>query len=130
MLMNHKAPDTPPSEGLDFAKEIARLAADNHADDVVVLDLRGMTSIADFFVLGTGTSDRQMRAVIDQIEDYGDRVGQKRFGLSGYDSASWILADYVDVVVHLFDRASRQFYDLEMLWGDAPRVEWQRPLSA
>lgn len=128
--MNHAESTTDPAEGLGFAKEIARLAADHHAEDVVVLDLRGMTSIADFFVIGTGTSDRQMRAVIDQVEVYGDRVGQQRFGLSGYDSASWILADYVDVVVHLFDRPSRQFYDLEMLWGDAPRIEWQRTLSA
>lgn len=118
------------TEGLDFAREVARIAAENHAEDVVVLDLRGMTSIADFFVIGTGTSDRQMRAVIDHVEIHGDRMGQKRFGISGYDSACWILADYVDVVFHLFDRQSRQYYDLEMLWGDAPRVEWQRPLSA
>ncbi len=122
--------NTTSDDGLSLAKEIARIAADNHTDDVVVLDLRGLTSIADFYVIGTGTSDRQMRAVIDQVEEYGDRIGQKRFGLSGYDSATWMLADYVDVVLHLFDRAHRQYYDLELLWGDAPRVEWQRPLSA
>jgi ribosome-associated protein len=116
--------------GVEFAKALARIADENHCDDVVILDLRGLSAVADFFLIGTGTSDRQMRAVVDQMEEYGRRVGQKRYGLSGYDSASWVLADYVDVVVHLFDPQKRGYYDLEMLWGDAPRVEWRRSASA
>jgi len=110
--------------GLEFAREVARLVDSNRAEDVVILDLRGLSSVTDFFVIGTGTSDRQMRAIIDQIKDYGERVGQVRFGLSGYDTATWVLADYIDVVVHLFDPQRRQYYDLELLWGDAPRVDW------
>src|SRR5512138_703431 len=105
--------------GLEFAKEAARIAEDMRAEDVVILDLRGISSVADFFVIGTGTSDRQMRAVADQIEEYGRGVGQKPYGVSGYDSPSWLLLDYVDVVVHLFDPAKRHYYDLELLWGDA-----------
>ncbi len=116
--------------GIDFARELARIADENHCDDVVVLDLRGLSSVADFFIIATGTSDRQMRAVVDQMEHYGKRIGQRRYGLSGYDSPSWVLADYVDVVVHLFDPSKRAYYDLELLWGDAPRVEWRRSVSA
>ena len=109
--------------GLEFAKAVARIAGERHAEEVVVLDLRGLSAVTDFFVIGTGTSDRQMRAIIDEVEAFGDRVGQRRFGLSGYDSATWLLADYVDVVLHLFDGPRREYYDLELLWGDAPRVD-------
>ena len=124
--------DQPPAavSGQQFAKEVARLAHDNRAEDVVVLDLRGLSSVTDFFVIGTGTSDRQMRAIIDRIEEYGKRVGQTRFGLSGYDNATWVLADYIDVVIHLFDAQRRQYYDLELLWGDAPRIDWRQSASA
>lgn len=95
-----------------------------------MLDLREVTAIADFFVICTGTSDRQMRAIVDNIDEYAEKIGQKRFGLAGYETAQWILADYVDVVIHVFDAERRLFYDLELLWGDAPRVDWQRPSKA
>ena len=74
-------------EGQEFAIEAARVVHDHRAENVVVLDLRGLTSIADFFVICTGTSDRQMQAVVDHIDEFGRRVGQKRFGLAGYDAA-------------------------------------------
>lgn len=117
-------------DGLNFAIEAARIAEDNHAEDVVVLDLRGISSVADFFVIGTGTSERQMQAVVDHVEEFGRKVGQKPYGYSGRDSDSWVLADYVDVVVHMFSPDKRRYYDLELLWGDAPRVEWQRAATA
>ena len=113
-------------DGRQFAIEAARIAEDNHIEDLVVLDLRGISSIADFFVIGTGTSQRQMLATVDDIEAYGRKVSQKPYGYSGRDSDGWVLADYVDVVVHIFSRERRRYYDLELLWGDAPRVEWQR----
>jgi ribosome-associated protein len=116
--------------GLDFAKQAARIAEEMHAEEVLILDLRGLSSVADFFVIGTGTSDRQMRAVADAIEDYGKTVGQKPYGVSGYDSPSWLLVDYVDVVIHLFEPSKRRYYDLELLWGDAPRIEWQQAVTA
>lgn len=111
-------------DATEFARRIARLAAENRSEDVTILDLRGLTSIADFFVIATGTSDRQMRAVADAVEELGDQLGWHRYGISGYDSASWLLADYVDVVIHLFDAQHRHYYDLELLWGDAPRIAW------
>ncbi len=116
--------------GAEFAQAVARIADDSRAEDVVILDLRGLCSVADFFVIATGTSDRQMRAIVDQIEEYSDQLGQKRFGLSGYDSPAWVLADYVDVVIHLFSADRRQYYDLELLWGDAPHIDWRRSASA
>jgi len=116
--------------GLEFAKEAARIAEEMHAEEVLILDLRGLSSVADFFVIGTGTSDRQMRAIADEIEQYGRGVGQKPYGRSGYDSPTWLLIDYVDVVIHLFDPAKRHYYDLELLWGDAPRIEWQQAVTA
>lgn len=116
----------PTVTGLEFAKQLARLAADNRAEDVIVLDLRSLSAIADFFVIATGTSDRQMRAVADQAEKYGRTVGQRVYGRSGYENATWLLVDYVDVVLHLFDAERRAYYDLELLWGDAPRIDWQR----
>lgn len=109
---------------LEFAKAVARLAADNRAEDVVILDLRNLSSIADFFVIATGSSDRQMRAIADQVKEYGAHLGQRLFGRSGYENATWLLVDYVDVVLHLFDAERRQYYDLELLWGDAPRIAW------
>ncbi len=113
------------AEALEFAIAVARLAADHRTEDVVVLDLRGLSSVADFFVLGTGTSERQMRAALERIDEYA--AGIKRSLLTPLDrrSASWLLADYVDVVVHLFDREHRSYYDLDGLWGDARRVPWQ-----
>ena len=120
----------PAVTGLEFANQVAVIADENRAEDVVILDLRGICSVADYFIIATGTSDRQMRAVADQIETYGRTVGQHPYGLSGYDTATWLLVDYVDVVIHLFDESRRKYYDLELLWGDAPRIDWQRSASA
>jgi len=113
-----------------FAIELARIAGENKAEDVVLLDLRGISSLADFVVIATGTSDRQMRSVIDQTVEYGRKIGERAFGVEGYDHGVWILADFIDVVFHIFGRTFREYYDLELVWGDAPRVEWARSESA
>ena len=106
-----------------FALFAARLARDRHCTDIAVLDLHGVSPAADFFVIATGTSDRQMRSLADEISQEGRKTGFARFGRAGYDQAHWILLDYVDVVVHLFTEEYRQYYDLEMLWADAERVK-------
>jgi len=89
-----------------------------------VLDLRGLSGLTDFFVIGTGSSDRQMHAVLDHIADHARAVDRRPFGIADTRTARWVLADYVDVVIHLFDAEHREYYDLDGLWGDAPRVEW------
>lgn len=119
-----------PEDACEFAVAVARLVAEMKTTDVQVLDLRGLSSLADFFVVGTGTSDRQMHAVLGKVEDRARQMQRRPFKVSDSQSASWILADYVDVVVHLFDREHRDYYDLDGLWGDAPRVNWEPDASA
>ncbi len=91
--------------------------------NVVVLDVSGISPVTDFFVIGTGTSARQMRAVADAVEDAGREQDHRPINRSIDDN--WILLDYVDVVLHVFSEESRHFYDLESLWGEAKRVEWK-----
>jgi ribosome-associated protein len=120
-----ETPQNSADDALEFAIAAARVAAENKTEDVEVLDLRGLSTFADFFVLGTGTSDRQMHAVVDLVEEYARGVGRTPFRVADSRSAHWILSDYVDVVLHLFDAQHRDYYDLSNLWGDAPRIPWQ-----
>ena len=117
-------------ESLQFAMELARIAFGNKSDDALVLDLRGISQVTDFTVIATGSSNRQMRAVADAVIEYGKKVGQRPYGCAGYESASWIVIDYVDVVFHVFIQSYREYYDLELLWGDAPRISWAKSESA
>ena len=115
-----------------LAVTMARTCAENRCRDVAVLDLRGLSPVTDFFVLATGTSARQMRAVADRAVDAARDMGERPCGAEGIDMAEgpeqarWLLVDYFDVVVHIFTQESRAYYDLELLWGDASRVNWQR----
>lgn len=109
-----------------FAIEAARLLNDFNCDDVLVLDVRGLSELTNFVILGTGTSDRQMRSLADDVEKLGEPLGFERYGHERDAAATWIVADFVEVVVHLFEPATRGHYDLEMLWGDAPKVKWRR----
>ncbi len=105
-----------------FALAAAKVAAERHCSDITVLDLRGKSPATDYFVIATGTSDRQMRTVADEICEAARERGLQRFGRAGYEQARWILLDYVDVVIHIFDSEYRDYYDLELLWGDADRL--------
>lgn len=117
----------PAAEAIAFAVNAARIAAELRTEDVTVLDLRGLSTLADVFVLGTGTSDRQMRAVLDRLERHARSLGRKPLCPPDRRSTTWVLADYVDVVIHLFDPEHRDYYDLDGLWGDAPRIDWEPP---
>jgi len=108
-----------------FAIEAARLAANTRCHSVVVLDVRNLSPVTDFFVLATGTSPRQMRTVADDIEEMGDGRNFRPIARSGYEGDTWILTDYVDVLVHIFSDEARLFYDLDNLWGDARKLEWK-----
>ena len=109
-----------------LAIEAARLACDSHCEDIVVLDLRGISPVTDYFVIATGTSPRQMRSVADDIAGFGKSIGQPVWQKAGMDSSQWVLLDFVDLVVHLFDSQARGYYDLELMWGEAPHVKWKR----
>ena len=118
------APAGPASE-LDTARpralDIAQAGLDKKAEDVVVLDVRGLTSYADYVVLMTADSDRQAGAIADAVDERLKERGATKVGVEGYEGGRWILIDYGDVVAHVFNRESRGFYDLEGLWADAPR---------
>ena len=108
----------------EFALAAARIAESRHSTNVIVLDLRGISPATDYYVIATGTSDRQMRTVADEISTAGREQGFPRFGRAGYDQARWILLDFVEVVVHIFDSEGRDYYDLELLWGDAKKIDY------
>lgn len=109
---------------LQLATAAARVAIDNRASDVIILDVSGQTAIFDYFVLATGTSRRQLHAISEEIDDVlENELSDKRLGIEGYGSGNWIVLDYGSVVVHLFDDDTRQYYDLESLWADAEPVD-------
>ena len=107
----------------EFVEAAAKIAHSRHCSDIVVLDLSGKSPATDYFVIATGTSNRQIRTVADEISEMAREHKYKRFGRAGYEQARWVLLDYVDVVIHIFDSEYRNFYDLELLWGDAERIE-------
>src|SRR6266702_7627286 len=115
------APDPSRPRALD----IAQAGLDKKAEDVLVLDVRGLTSYADYFVLMTAESDRQAGAIADAVDEKLKAQGASKVGVEGYESGRWILVDYGDVVAHVFSREARGFYDLEGLWADAPRFAVQ-----
>jgi len=118
------------TSAVQFAVELSRIAHDMKSENVVALDLRGISPVTDFVVICTGRSDRQMRALSEHVIEYGRKIGQKPYGFCGQDSAAWIVVDFVDVVMHVFAKPFRDYYDLELLWGDAPHLEWARSESA
>ncbi len=102
-----------------FVNKVAKLALSKKAESVLSLDLRGLTTTCDFFVICEGTSDVHVRAIADTVVDGMKDVGEKAWHVEGYDARKWILIDYVNVVVHVFDNETRDYYQLERLWGDA-----------
>ncbi len=95
------------------------------AEEIIILDLRGIAEFADTFIICTGTSDIQVRAIADAVIEQGKGDGQRPLHIEGYDQRKWILIDFVDVVVHVMQPDERTFYGLERLWGDAPYHEIQ-----
>lgn len=115
-----------PANPADFDERIRwalHAAAEKKAIDLTVLDLRGVATFTDFFILATGANKRQMQAIADEIVDQLKRRGSRAARVEGYQGAEWILVDYGDFIVHVFDEKSRRFYDLEYLWREAKRLD-------
>ncbi|HEY6101532.1 MAG TPA: ribosome silencing factor [Anaeromyxobacter sp.] len=112
-----------PDTARPTAVAIAKAGLDKKAEDVTVLDVRGLTSYADYFVVMTADSDRQASAIADHVEDAMKKLGVSKVNVEGYETGRWILVDYGDVVAHVMNKESRGFYDLEGLWADAPRFQ-------
>jgi len=110
---------------LERACLCARVASEHKARDIVVLDMRGLTDLYDYFVLATGLSRRQIHTITEEVDSALHEQGDLRLSVEGYESSKWVVQDYGDVVVHVFNPDTRLYYSLEDLWADAPRVDWE-----
>ena len=110
-------------ENFETARLVARIADDFRGKDILLLDMRPITPIVDFFIVVTATSQRQMKALGEEVARVMKKRGQQRLGEEGTDGDGvWVLQDFGDVVLHVFTSEGRELYDLEGLWADAPRV--------
>ena len=115
-----------PGGALERAMVAARTAELNRGKDIVILDTRGLTPVFDYFVLASGTSRRQLHAMSEEIDHaLEEGMGDKRMGIEGYVESRWILLDYGDIVIHLFEPETREYYGLEHLWAEAKRVPFE-----
>ena len=115
------------AKALDRAKLAARIADDNRAKEILLLDLRQATPLIDFFVIASANSRRQANAIASEIDQEMKKLGEMKLGMEGTEEGRWILIDYADFVVHLFAEDARGYYALEEIWGDAEQVEWRDP---
>jgi ribosome-associated protein len=120
----------PTLAALQRALLAAQTAEENRGRDIKILDVRELTTIFDYFVVATGTSRRQLHAISDEIDRvFQAELGDRRMGVEGYDESRWILLDYGDIVVHVFDDETRAYYGLEELWAHAKRVPYEPRLA-
>jgi len=112
-----------PDPSRDTALAVARAGLEKKAEDIIVFDVRGLSSYADYLVLLTADSDRQAGAIADHVDQQLKEAGHAKIAVEGYETGNWIIVDYGDVVTHVMGRETRVFYDLEGLWADAPRIE-------
>ncbi len=109
----------------------ARAADDKLADDIVIIDVGGVLAITDHFLITSGRNARQVRAISEEIEEQLTILGgPKPLRIEGRDEYQWLLMDYGDFIVHVFDAQTRDYYDLERLWSDQPRVPWSPSATA
>lgn len=116
-----------------MSKELLQLAAkaadDKRAEEIVALNMQGISLVSDYFLICHGNSDKQVQAIARAIKETADENGQNVRRMEGFDEARWILVDLGDVVAHVFHRDERGYYNLERLWGDAPREDIQIELT-
>ena len=114
------------SSALHRACLAARIASDNTGRDILVLDMRPCTPLFDFFVIATGASRRQVHSITEEVDAGLRAEGDTRIGIEGYEASKWVVQDYGDVVVHVFDPDTRDYYKLDELCADAKKVDWER----
>jgi ribosome-associated protein len=113
----------PDPDQLARARLLAHAALDRKAEDLIALDMRGLTSLADTFLIASGGSDRQVKAIADAVLDAARAAGIRALGAEGLDEGRWALLDFGDAIFHVFQENLRGHYDLERLWSDAPRLD-------
>jgi len=122
----HPTTEEPITDARQRADIAATAAGAKKGDDIVVLDVGDIIAITDVFVIASGTNRRQVRTIVEEVEhQIAEQAGVKPVSVEGLEDASWVLLDYGDLVVHVFLDETRAYYDLERLWGDAPRLTWE-----
>ena len=114
-----------PADNRDMAIAAAQAASNKKAYDVLVLDMRDVFILTDYFVICSGNTDRQVRSIQEAIEENLAAKGIKPVRREGEQHRRWVLLDYVDIVVHIFRKEEREYYEIERLWKDAPLVDWE-----
>ncbi len=114
-----------PLESIEKARSAVRAALDKKAKDVLVLELKDLSIMADYFVICSGESTTHVRSIVDNIEEKLRQESIRPAGVEGYNLSRWVLMDYSDVIVHVFEEETRAFYELEKLWLDAPVIEME-----
>lgn len=111
---------------LEDSKKMAKLVIealeDKKAEDIKIIDISGVSVLADYFIIANGTNTNQVQAMIDNVEETLGKAGYTPKQIEGYNTANWVLMDYTDVIVHVFDKENRLFYDLERIWRDGKEV--------
>lgn len=110
------------TEAFDMVKAAAAALSDKKAIDIKVIDIGEISIMADYFIIASGNNPNQIQAMCDNVKEQLGRAGYDYKQIEGYDSANWILMDYRDVIIHIFDKDSRSFYDLERIWSDGKDV--------
>ena len=109
------------------AKKMALMAVDalddKKANDISIIDIEKISTLADYFIIASGTNRNQVQAMCDEVDERLGKAGFEPKHIEGYNSANWILLDYGDIVIHLFDEENRLFYDLERIWRDGIKIE-------
>lgn len=108
---------------LETAKAAVKALDSKKGVDIALMDISGVTTLGDYFVVASGTSTTQVKALADEVDEQLSKLGLEPRRVEGYQSANWILLDYYEVIVHIFLEETREFYSLERLWSDAPRVD-------
>lgn len=111
------------SESREMVKLIHHALEEKKASDITVIDIAGVSCLADYFVITNGENSNQVQAMADSVDEAMTKAGHACRGMEGYAAANWILLDYGDVVVHIFSRDDRRFYDLERIWRDGKVIE-------
>ncbi len=113
--------------GKEQSKELARLAIqaleDKKAEDIAIIDISEVSVLADYFIIASGSNRNQIQAITDNVEELLGKNGTFVKQIEGYDTANWVLMDFGDIIVHVFDRENRLFYDLERIWRDGKRMD-------
>ncbi len=114
------------NKSLDMAKIAVNALEEKKAIDIRVIDIRDISIIADYFIIANGTNKNQVQAIADQVDEDMHKAGYESKGNEGYNYANWILLDYNDIVVHIFDQENRLFYDLERIWRDGKEISFDK----